>query len=116
MLEVSTRSLSWPLVRELNAAEFPPLGNGTVGSVAMAALLVLLTLRPLENPGSCWGAWSKAVADSMSAPTVFMMMDLTFQRRILSALTEMAMPFSKRCPLILFFARLQVVEARPSPK
>jgi predicted DNA-binding ribbon-helix-helix protein len=24
----------------------------------------------------------------------------------------MAMPFSKRCPLILFFARLQVVEAR----
>jgi hypothetical protein len=45
----------------LNAAEFPPLGNGTLGSVAMAALLVLLTLRPLENPGSCWGARSIAL-------------------------------------------------------
>jgi hypothetical protein len=52
-----------------NAAEFPLFRNGALASLAAAALPVLLTLRPLENPGSFWGAPSKAVADSMSAPT-----------------------------------------------
>jgi hypothetical protein len=52
-----------PVVRGHNAAEFPPLRNGALASLASAALPVLLTLRPLENPGSCWRARSKAVAE-----------------------------------------------------
>jgi hypothetical protein len=40
--------------------------NSALGSFGVPVLPVFLTLRPLESPGSCWGARSKAVADFMS--------------------------------------------------
>ena len=35
---------------EPSAAEFPPLRNGALGSLAVAVLPVFLTLRPLASP------------------------------------------------------------------
>ena len=65
----STRPLFVPAsLTEPKATEFPPLPDGALGSLAGAVLPVFLTLRPLESAGSCSGARSKAIADSMSAP------------------------------------------------
>jgi hypothetical protein len=65
----STRPLFVPAsLMEPKATEFPPLPDGALGSLAGAVLPVFLTLRPLESAGSCSGARSKAIADSMSAP------------------------------------------------
>src|SRR5260370_150646 len=65
----ATRPLFVPAsLMEPQPTPFPPLPDHALRSLAGAVLTVFLTLSPWESAGSCSGARSKAIADSMSAP------------------------------------------------